>query len=410
MTTSRVQGRGATAGADAERMLALARRLIGARSENPGGSEWPVVDILAEVLADSADETRVVECAPGRPNLLARYGACDGVRPVLLVTAATDTVPADAARWRHPPFGGEHHDGELWGRGAVDMKGAIAAVVEAALRHRERGCPGGQDLILAFTADGERGGGAGWQRLAGELPWARPDGALLVAPTSLVPHRRERGVVWLGVDLYGRAAPASCAEEGTSAVVAACALVQEFPGVAASALLRGGGGAGPVTVTAGRIAGGDRVNLVPGHCRVEFDLRLPPGSVDPDEERLAELVAGCLPAGVRARTELLMLSPASETSASEPLWHRLLDLGRAHGLTTGADPVYAGPTDARHLRGGLGVPTLLCGPGDQRRAHQVDERVPLTELTRAVALYEDLFAPGHPPHDGGRATTVHDRR
>ncbi|GHF36043.1 acetylornithine deacetylase [Kitasatospora xanthocidica] len=375
---------------DESRLVALARRLVRTRSDNPNTTEQAVVRLLAEVLADSADEVRIVQPVPSRPNLLARYGRCDGSRPTLLLTAATDTVPADPDDWRRPPYQALVAGGELWGRGTADMKGGIAAAVEAALVHHAAGRPGPRDLLLVFTADGERGGRAGWQALADTLELPPVEGAVVLAPTGLVPHRMERGVAWLGVDLQGREAPASRAEDGVSAVLAACRLAELLP-AAAAARFAGNPAGGPVTTTLGRIDGGTRVNTVPGGCRTEWDLRLPPGGPDVTEEAVRALVAGCLPEGVTGRVELLMTAAASESPVT-PLWERLVAAGRrAHDDRAHPDPVYPGPTDARTLRRRFAVPAYVCGPGEQRLAHGVDERVPVAELRAAAELCLSLL-------------------
>ncbi|MER7765566.1 M20/M25/M40 family metallo-hydrolase [Kitasatospora sp. NPDC096140] len=375
---------------DEQRLVSLARRLVRTRSDNPLTTEQAVVRLLADVLADSADELTIVEDVPERPNLLARYGPCDGSRPTLLLTAATDTVPAVPEDWRRPPFEGVVADGELWGRGSTDMKGGIAAAVEAALAHHAAGRPGPRDLLLVFTADGERGGRAGWQALADTLRLPPLEGAVVLAPTGLVPHRMERGVAWLGVDLDGREAPASRAQDGVSAVLAACRLAERLP-AAAAARFAGNPAGGPVTATLGRITGGTRVNAVPGSCRTEWDLRLPPGSPEATEEAVRALLADCLAEeDVTWRSELLMTADASESPVT-PLWDRLVAACGDAGSPAHPDPVYPGPTDARTLRRRFAVPTYVCGPGEQRLAHGVDERVPVSELRAAAELCLSLL-------------------
>ncbi|NKF31855.1 M20/M25/M40 family metallo-hydrolase, partial [Pseudomonas sp. BGM005] len=122
--------------------------------------------VLQEYLGDLPDhvEMEVVEPAPGRANLIARLRGTDPYAPSLALVGHLDVVPADPAGWRHDPFGAEIIDGEIWGRGAVDMLNLTAAMTVAfkMLAGSTSRLPG--DLVLAATADEEAGSryGMGW--------------------------------------------------------------------------------------------------------------------------------------------------------------------------------------------------------------------------------------------------------
>ncbi len=134
---------------------------------NPPGNETAAAEYLARVLRSEGFEPLVLESAPGRGNLVARLKGT-GERAPLLLMCHTDVVPAEPEHWSYPPFGGEIHDGFVWGRGAVDMKNSVAVELMLMLlfkRRQEAGAPPlKRDLIFMAAADEERGGhlGAGW--------------------------------------------------------------------------------------------------------------------------------------------------------------------------------------------------------------------------------------------------------
>ncbi|HET8657506.1 MAG TPA: M20/M25/M40 family metallo-hydrolase, partial [Micromonosporaceae bacterium] len=146
-----------------EEVVDLCRDLIRIDTTNTGETETSVgervaAEYVAAKLAEVGLEPAVVESAPRRANVVARFPGTDPTRPALLVHGHLDVVPADPDEWSVAPFSGEIRDGYLWGRGAVDMKD-FDAMVLAVVRHwRRTGQTPPRDLVLCFTADEESGG------------------------------------------------------------------------------------------------------------------------------------------------------------------------------------------------------------------------------------------------------------
>lgn len=129
------------------------------------GRERPAAQYVAERLSDAGYLPTYLESgARGRGNVVVRLTGSQPARPALLVHGHLDVVPADPAEWSVHPFSGEIRDGYVWGRGAVDMKGTLAAVLALARQYRLHGVTPRRDLIFAFLADEEAGGtvGARW--------------------------------------------------------------------------------------------------------------------------------------------------------------------------------------------------------------------------------------------------------
>src|SRR6184192_3770471 len=147
----------------------LLQRLIRLDTVNPPGNETIAAELLRDYLAESGIEAELYAKVPERANLVARIPG-RGEGPRLLLLSHTDTVLADAAEWQLDPWSGELKEGEVWGRGALDMKGQVAAnAVAIASLAREGFRPSG-DLIFAATADEEVGDGFGLEWLCEEHP------------------------------------------------------------------------------------------------------------------------------------------------------------------------------------------------------------------------------------------------
>jgi acetylornithine deacetylase/succinyl-diaminopimelate desuccinylase-like protein len=142
----------------------LLQALIRVDTTNPPGNETAAAELLRDYLEDSGVSCELFAKIPERANLVARIpGRGDG--PKLLFLSHTDVVLADASEWRADPFGGELRDGEVWGRGALDMKGQVAAEAVAIASLAREGFEPAGDLIFCATADEEVGAGFGAQWL-----------------------------------------------------------------------------------------------------------------------------------------------------------------------------------------------------------------------------------------------------
>jgi acetylornithine deacetylase/succinyl-diaminopimelate desuccinylase-like protein len=138
----------------------LLQQLIRFDTTNPPGNEADCVEFLRGVLEEAGCETEVYAREPGRPNLFSRVTGA-GKSPPLLLQGHVDVVTTAGQTWQHPPFAADLVDGEVWGRGAVDMKGPMTMYVSAFLRaaRGELDLPG--DVILVVLADEEAGGDFG---------------------------------------------------------------------------------------------------------------------------------------------------------------------------------------------------------------------------------------------------------
>jgi acetylornithine deacetylase/succinyl-diaminopimelate desuccinylase-like protein len=148
-------------------VVGLLGDLIRFDTTNPPGNETACIAHVQRLLEEAGVETRIVAKDDARPNLIARVQGA-GEAPPLLLYGHVDVVTTSGQEWTHPPFGGELVDGWVWGRGALDMKGGVAMIVDAFLRAARGEIRPRGDVILAVLSDEENGGDFGARFLAQE--------------------------------------------------------------------------------------------------------------------------------------------------------------------------------------------------------------------------------------------------
>ncbi len=330
-------------------------------------------------------------------NLHGRIGS--GAR-VLTIDGHADTVgPGEREDWSCDPWEGKEEDGWIWGRGAVDQKGGLAAAVHAGRIFRERG--GGEEitLCLVVSVQEEDCEGLAWDYLI-EQEGFRTGAVVLTEPTDLKLVRGQLGHCEIAVTVRGRSAHAFCPEQGDNAIYRAAGLVETIREISPRLAAHPAFGRGRIAVT--RIAGqGPSDNSVPDICRILIDRRFCP---DEDEKSLVGEIEK-LSAGLDCDITIPEYRQPSHTGVLRPGrkffpgW--LLDedspLLRAGGLAlarAGLSPAPAGTwgfsTNGTSTMGKHRIPTIGFGPGLEALAHQPDERVPISHLFAARDFYSAL--------------------
>src|SRR5262249_27165303 len=145
----------------------LLQALIRFDTSNPPGDERACIEFAGGLLERAGIQRRYLAVEDDRPNLVARVEGRSEAPPLLLY-GHVDVVSADPRGWRHPPFGGDLVDGEVWGRGALDMKGGVAMLLSALMRASSSETPPPGDVLLALTSDEEAGSQTGMKFLVEE--------------------------------------------------------------------------------------------------------------------------------------------------------------------------------------------------------------------------------------------------
>lgn len=158
------------AGPPADEVVQLCQDLIRFDTSNPTSSERAAADYVVARLTEVGLATTLVESEPGRASVFARIEGTDQSRPALLLHGHLDVVPADPREWTVPPFAGEIIEGQLWGRGAIDMKDFDAAILAVARHLARTGERPARDVVFGFLADEEGGGRLGSHWLVENRP------------------------------------------------------------------------------------------------------------------------------------------------------------------------------------------------------------------------------------------------
>ncbi len=356
-------------------------------------SSRPMRDLAAFVAERCEDLGFRVEWVddpdhPGKATLLARVGPESEARDGLVISGHLDVVPTEGQPWTSDPFRLTERDGRLYGRGTADMKGFVAATLQALRRVDLSQLR--RELVLAWTHD-EEVGCLGSAQLAARLVAEGspvPRACLIGEPTDFRILRMHPGHVGAEIVLSGKAAHSSRPDLGINAIAAAQRVLAAIEEVA-HALSQSPADLPElerpwVAVNVATISGGTALNIVPDQCVIRLGYRPLPGMPFDlpfrlIEARLADLP---LPGGYRAR--ILRVTPALLTPTGTTLEDDLRphachpDCGAATFATDGGNLVRAG------------MQPLIFGPGSIEVAHQADEYLEIGPLHRAVDVVADV--------------------
>jgi succinyl-diaminopimelate desuccinylase len=382
-------GRQIDAAIHPDEILELARRLVAIPSY-AGEHRWEagVAGALEAFFRREGLDVIRQPVQDGRENVLAVLPGRETGRPRVMLNGHMDTVPPSGSM-RYPPFGAEVHDGRLWGRGAVDMKGAVAAMAAALAALRRAGVRPRRAVVLAAVI-GEESGNVGTAALGTNGPPA--DLAVVGEPSGLAIIPAHRGVYRCDVVVHGRAAHGSTPELGVNAIALAARLIlaldDRLPEMwkAQRHPVLGG-----PSVNIGTIRGGIATNVVPDRCEFTFGKRWVPGD-SPERIRadLETVIAGSIGAG---QAEVLsnaafdaVARPPLDLAPEHPLARTLAGAARA---VTGREPAvgrFQAFTDAAVLQA-AGTPAVVFGPGELALAHTDEEHIAVADLHTAARIY-----------------------
>jgi acetylornithine deacetylase len=339
-------------------------------ARHPQAGEKDVADFLAAIAARAGLEVEFQKVLPGRSNIIARLLPSGPIRRTVLLAPHLDTVVADSTQ-----FIPQRKNGRLYGRGACDTKGSVAAMLMAMIElSQSRSRPQETEIVFAGLVDEENAQLGSRALMAGGFP---ADLAIVGEPTQLQVITAHKGSLWLELSTHGRAAHGSTPLLGRNAVLEMARVVVALEtNYAAQLRRRRHPLLGTGTVNVGKISGGSQPNIVPDSCVIAVDRRLLPGETAAGVRR--EIAALLRSKGLKAHIATAKLAPAVplETDPRLPLVRQFL-VSVGQRKTLGVNYF----CDAAVLAAG-GIPSVVFGPGNIAQAHTSQEWISLAELER----------------------------
>ena len=424
--------------------------LIRIDTTNPPGNETAAANFIAEYLAKDGFESEVIESAPGRGSVITRLKGT-GEKPSLLLLSHLDVVAANPKEWSVEPFAGTIKDGYVYGRGAYDMKGMTAVEVFTLKLLKKNNVPLKGDVVLAATADEEKGGeeGAGYlmrnYKQKVWCPYVLNEGGGLAIPEkngNVYPvQTAEKGILWFKIKAKGTPGHGSTPNMADNAIVRMNKVIaklvdykhetlyiptlKEFlneiskvnPDLEAefSKLLANPDLSDEVldelakkdkvlaeqilpriktTITPTIIHGGVKENIIPSECEAVFDCRVLPGQ---SVEATLALFKGLLQeVGLEKLSfEIIQMHDGNESPTQKPLYDSITGVLKELEPNCGVTPTLTtGGTDSRFFRETGSVcygfhPMRPDEPNDEleKRMHGIDERITIENLVFGTSVF-----------------------
>jgi acetylornithine deacetylase/succinyl-diaminopimelate desuccinylase-like protein len=438
---------------EVEEVTHLLSDLIRINTTNPPGNETEAAKYLARHLGSEGFKCELYESAPDRGSVITRIKGT-GEKPSLLLLSHLDVVAANAEEWSVDPFGGMVKDGFVWGRGALDMKGMTAIEVMTMKLLKRNNVKLKGDVILAATADEEKGGLAGADYLLRNYPekvfadYVLNEGGGLAVPTQnknvYTVQTAEKGILWFKVKAKGTPGHGSMPDVADNAIMRMGKVIEKLgnyrsqvlfvptvkrflneiagedaslqqpfsrllanPELSDQVLDELAKTAQPLveeirprirmTITPTIIHGGMKENVIPSECEATFDCRILPGQTTAQTlDAIKDLLKDV---GMEKLTfETVQVNEPSESPAETPLYDVITSVLKEFEPNCGVTPMLmTGGTDSRFFRKMGSVcygfhPMRPEAPYDKiiKREHGIDERISIENLVFGTSVLYEV--------------------
>ncbi|HSN93799.1 MAG TPA: YgeY family selenium metabolism-linked hydrolase [Anaerolineaceae bacterium] len=373
-----------------QELISFAQTLI--KTQGYSSQEAAVANaVVAEMQSLDFDESYIDECGNA-------IGIIRGKKPgkLLLLDGHIDTVVAEPKDWTHPPFAGVIHEGLIYGRGIVDMKGSLAAMVHAAAQVDRETLAG--SVVVSGTVLEEHFEGVALKNVVDQL---HPDYVIIGEATNFQLNRAGRGRAEIVIETIGKSAHSASPQIGLCAVHEMVKVIEAMdliPQDTSSFV-------GPTQLTLTDIISDPYpgFSVIPGRCRVTYDRRTIPGEtiesvLAPIEaDKTIQAIPHC--AYIFEGRDLCYTGKELSGQKFFPAWEFPLEhpfvAGALAGLKkAGLEPKvgsYQFCTNGAYSAGWKGIPTIGFGPGDERLVHIADECLPVADLLKARDYFRAII-------------------
>jgi len=355
----------------------LLQGLIQIKSVNPPGNENQIANFIKRFLLKNNIHSELVPLEESRSSVIAKIEG-EEERNITLC-GHIDTVRVKEEDWTKPAFQGLIENGKMYGRGASDMKGGVAAILYAVAFLKRKGIVPKKTVQLALTAD-EEWGYRGAKNLVSGGYFDLTDFLIIAEPSNLQISTGEKGELWIRAKFYGKSAHGSTPEVGINTIIPGSELVvnvtERYEKIFEAETFWG-----KTSMNIGRFHGGVQVNIVPNYSEIDFDFRV---ISEEDKEKAMELVRKsgekiAKKYKVEFKQEIFNYHPPIFTSLNNPYVEKFL---QASGMKEAIITKYC--TDGATIIPKKKIPFIIFGPGDIAQAHQNDEYIELESLYQVV--------------------------
>jgi len=356
----------------------LTQELVRINSENPPGNEKEIAKFIRDYLDDLKIPVKLIKFDRNRFNVIASLGKGDG----LMLAGHTDTVPTgDPKNWKFNPFGGKIVDDKIYGRGSTDMKSGLAAILTAVKKFKKEKFK--KRLALAFVGDEEVAMTGTKYLIKNKKDFLKDiKYGVMAESTNMKLRIAQKGITMIKLRFRGKAAHGSWPAGGVNAILKASDFIQQTKLLSKKLkkkkdLLLSSG-----TINVGKISGGVKVNMVPDYCEVEIDRRLIPGetpqiAIKQYKNILKKLK---LKAEIEFLNEPRLSMKISKKSKIVKMIQSIIKTNAVGQL---------GYTESELFFRECDIDFVSCGPG--KFAHITNEYVKISQIKKAVKLYENLI-------------------
>jgi len=393
-------------------------RIPSVRRQGSGGSEKEVALFLSRLLEEMGLDVVVEEVEPGVPNVIAvLQGQKEG--PCLMLECHTDVVTeGDASEWKYGPFEGRLSGNRIYGRGACDTKGNLAAAVQAVKAISQSGTPFNGKILLGILVD-EEGMMSGVKHFIRQGWAASVNAAIICEPVDNHLCIAQKGALRAELMTTGKMSHGAMPLSGLNPIPPMISILEKMKQLEEEEIERLGKnpflGYPSITPTVlqAPVKGEPQLNVVPYQCRALLDIRTIPGQshevlkkhledIVREEERsthesllsgplkeIRESLEKGLSRGIlfEARLNFFEDRPWTKTSQDEPIVQAVV---KAYRSVAGEEPIYdgvPGATDGTFLSAWAGIPIVTIGAGNRTIPHQKDEWVSVDDLYLTAKIY-----------------------
>ena len=372
--------------AEKKELQGLLQELIQIKSVNPPGNENKIANFIKKFLLKNNINSELVPLEEGRSSVIAKIEG-EEERNITLC-GHIDTVRVKEEDWAKPAFQGLIENGKMYGIGASDMKGGVAAILYAAVLLKRRGIVPKKTVQLALTAD-EEWGYRGAKDLVEGGYFDRTDFLIIAEPSNLQVSTGEKGELWIKAKFYGKSAHGSTPEVGVNTIIPGSEFVVKVT-ERYEKRFETDPFWGKTSMNVGQFQGGVQVNIVPNYSEIKLDFRV---ISEEDKEKAVELVRKtgeeiAKKYKVQFAEEIFNYHSLIFTSSGDSYLKKFLQAAGAREVI-----ITKYCTDGATIIPIKRMPFIIFGPGDIAQAHQNDEYIELESLYRAVDIFVEFLKP-----------------